>query len=67
LPDEILYFRNDGSAKCKSRKLKSVIEDAEKIHIESILTETNWNRKLTAKILGIDIATLYRKIEKYKI
>lgn len=67
LPDEILYFRNDGSAKCKSRKLKSVIEDTEKIHIESILTETNWNRKLTAKILGIDIATLYRKIEKYKI
>jgi DNA-binding NtrC family response regulator len=38
-----------------------------KQHIIHVLRENNWNIQLSAKILGIDRVTLYRKIEKLDI
>ncbi len=41
------------------------LEDVEKVHIEKMLTETNWNLSKTARILDIDRTTLYNKIKRY--
>ncbi len=43
------------------------LEDMEKEHILRVLQETGGNRKKAAVILGINTATVYRKIEKYRI
>ena len=40
---------------------------AEKIHIQKTLNYTKGNKAETARLLEIGIATLYRKIEEYKI
>ena len=42
------------------------LEDLEKQHILRVLQETGGNRKKAAVILGINTATVYRKIEKYR-
>jgi len=39
----------------------------EKMHINRILEETNWNISKTARLLEVDRQTLYNKIAKYKI
>ena len=67
LPDEILYFQNNETANHNGQELKSVMEEAEKKYIESVLRETNGNKKLASRILNIDPATLYRKTEKLGI
>jgi two-component system, NtrC family, response regulator HydG len=41
------------------------LEDMEKLHIERMLEETNWNLSRTARILDIDRTTLYNKIKRY--
>lgn len=41
------------------------LEDIEKLHIERMLEETNWNLSRTARILDIDRTTLYNKIKRY--
>ena len=43
------------------------LEDLEKQHILRVLQETGGNRKKAAVILGINTATVYRKIEKYRV
>lgn len=40
---------------------------AEKKHIQKVLHYTNGNKTEAAKLLNIGIATLYRKIEEYKL
>ncbi len=42
----------------------SVMEEA---YILYVLNQTGWNKSKTAKILGIDTSTLYRKISRYKL
>jgi len=39
----------------------------EKLHIQKILNHTGGNKAETARLLEIGIATLYRKIEEYKL
>jgi len=41
------------------------LEDIERLHIERILEETNWNLSRSARILDIDRTTLYNKIRRY--
>ena len=41
------------------------LEDIEKRHIEKVLDITAGNRPKAAKILGVNVSTVYRKIEKY--
>src|ERR1039457_6114497 len=44
---------------------RDTMEELEKMHIWKILAITKGNKTKAAKILGIGIPTLYRKIEKY--
>ncbi|HEU0141580.1 MAG TPA: sigma 54-interacting transcriptional regulator, partial [Bryobacteraceae bacterium] len=41
------------------------LEDIERIHIQRVLEETNWNLSRTARILAIDRTTLYNKLRRY--
>jgi two-component system NtrC family response regulator len=40
---------------------------AEKLHIQKVLNYTGGNKAETARLLGIGVATLYRKIEEYSL
>jgi len=46
---------------------KVALIDVEKKHILNILENQNWNITATAKILGIDRVTVYKKLNKYGI
>lgn len=43
------------------------INELEKRAIKNALTQTKWNKKLTAKLLNISERTLYRKLKEYEI
>lgn len=47
--------------------LKDAHEEFESSYILKVCTENCGDKELVAKILGIDLATLYRKIKKYEI
>lgn len=59
LPSEIQFKQNNGS-------IYSLAE-LEKNHIRKILQHTGNNKTKTAQLLGIGLATLYRKMEEYGI
>jgi two-component system, NtrC family, response regulator len=40
---------------------------AEKLHIQKVLTYTNGNKTEAARLMGIGLTTLYRKIEEYHL
>jgi DNA-binding NtrC family response regulator len=43
------------------------LEELEKRHIEKVLEISGGNRLKAAKILGVNVSTVYRKIEKYNL
>lgn len=43
------------------------LNSAEKLHIQKVLNHTQGNKAEAARLLEIGIATLYRKIEEYKL
>lgn len=43
------------------------LSQVEKLHIKKVLTHTGGNKSEAARLLGIGAATLYRKIDEYKI
>jgi transcriptional regulator of acetoin/glycerol metabolism len=43
------------------------LKAVEKHHIETVLSEHQWNISHCAKILGIDRSTLYNKIKRYHL
>ena len=49
------------------KSLKDVTKKAEKKLIEKVLAECKWNKRKTAKQLGIDYKTLYNKVKEYGI
>jgi DNA-binding NtrC family response regulator len=51
----------------KKEKTLPSLEEQEKEYIKLVLKETGWNKTLTAQILGIDRATLWRKLKKYEL
>jgi len=57
------------SAQSKNGKQLSAFDLAsvEKLHIQKVLNYTNGNKSEAARLLGIGAATLYRKIEEYKL
>jgi len=61
LPSEILVGES------LPTKLKSAVEAFERSHIGWVLRAANGNREQAAKMLGIDPATLYRRLAKYDI
>ena len=56
----------DGPERRKHYELMTLAE-VEKRHIQKILEVTGGNRPKAAKILGINVSTIYRKLEKYKL
>lgn len=50
-----------------NQSLDFSLESVEKIHIKKILNYTKGNKAEAARLLEIGIATLYRKLEEYKI
>ncbi|MCX7847199.1 MAG: sigma-54 dependent transcriptional regulator [bacterium] len=66
LPDNIVSYRSEGVPKI-SRELRAVVEETERAHIARVLDETGGNKRLAARIMGIDLATLYRKMERLGI
>jgi transcriptional regulator with PAS, ATPase and Fis domain len=61
--DDLPLFRKEPYVESFPRSLKVM----EKMHIERILGENDWNISRAARELDIDRQTLYNKIEKYKI
>lgn len=43
------------------------LDDGEKILIEAVLSNTQWNKRKTSQILKISRPRLDRKIEKYNL
>ncbi|MFN8286303.1 MAG: sigma-54 dependent transcriptional regulator [Chitinophagales bacterium] len=43
------------------------LTSVEKLHIQKVLNYTNGNKSEAARLLGIGTATLYRKIEEYRL
>lgn len=55
-----------GASDCESNlKLKNALQSPEKDLILKALDSTNWNRNETARILGINRTTLYKKMSKF--
>ncbi len=53
--------------KGKEESTPRTLDESEKSHISRILEDNGWNISKSAAELGIDRATLYNKIKKYKI
>lgn len=47
-----------------SAKLKDIMRQKEREFIKNILDQTNGDKKEAARLLGIDLATLYRKLQE---
>ncbi|CAB1059667.1 Response regulator of zinc sigma-54-dependent two-component system [Olavius sp. associated proteobacterium Delta 1] len=56
----------NGPERRKSVELLT-LDDLEKRHIKRVLEITDGNRPQAAKILGINVSTVYRKLEKYNL
>ena len=62
-PEDLPLFRTDYQRSPRKASLKDIEED----HITQTLHENNWNISRSARILGIDRSTLYKKIKLYGI
>ncbi|NIJ54312.1 sigma-54-dependent transcriptional regulator [Dyadobacter arcticus] len=63
LPIELLHGRNGGIKSMSAFSLAS----AEKLHFQKVLNYTKGNRAEAARLLEVGIATLYRKIDEFKL
>ncbi len=62
------YVKEDAKGdEVSTQNLNEALHNYERRHITSILKQTGWNRSETARILGIDTSTLYRKMVKLSI
>ncbi|MBG8556119.1 sigma-54-dependent transcriptional regulator [Hymenobacter guriensis] len=64
LPLELQLFAQAGSPATPAEDERS-LRNAEKQHIQRILLECGGNKTDTAKVLGVALTTLYRKIQEY--
>jgi DNA-binding NtrC family response regulator len=71
LPEDILKALDSNSAAVQNITKKVAVspdlETMEKAYIHYVLHQTNWNKSKAARILGIDLSTLYRKMDRYSI
>ena len=63
VPDDLPFSRKELKHEGFPKSLKLM----EKVHIERILKEADWNISKAARELDIDRQTLYNKMEKYDI
>jgi transcriptional regulator with PAS, ATPase and Fis domain len=64
LPDKFRMLDLEGIA---TSSLRQALDDYERDYIRRSLTENKGNKEATAARLGIDLATLYRKLKKLRI
>ena len=64
LPDK---FRNLDLEGIPTSSLRQALDDYERDYIRRGLVENKGNKEATAARLGIDLATLYRKLKKLRI
>ncbi len=62
-PEHLPFCRPDVDVGIEPRTL----EEVERLHIEKMLAQNQWNIAGTARILGIDRTTLHKKIKKYDL
>lgn len=67
LPDKVGMKRESDAGGYADGTLKSMMNEHEKEMIQEALKKYNGNKEAAGRALGIDLATLYRKINKYKI
>ena len=67
LPEEVRQVQNIANNATSKIAVGPDLEAMEKAYIYYTLANTGWNKSQTAKILGIDLSTLYRKIERYDL
>lgn len=48
-------------------RLRKTLKVYEQRYIKDTLTMYNWDKRHTAKVLGIGLSSLYRKIKEHKI
>ena len=60
------FILNHGEEKIQYRT-DMTLDGVEKEHILRVLEKNNWNISNTAKVLGIDRVTVYKKLKKYGI
>jgi transcriptional regulator with PAS, ATPase and Fis domain len=66
LPYEIQQYNLNLSMK-ETEAAPLSMASVEKLHIQKVLRHVSGNKTEAARLLGIGIATLYRKIEEYKL
>jgi len=67
-PEEIpKRIEGGGKALQEQRRLEvtPTLQTMEEAYIYYVLQKTGWNKSESARILGIDLSTLYRKIDRY--
>jgi DNA-binding NtrC family response regulator len=71
LPEEILKAIESSPSliqnMTKKLSVSPDLETMEKAYIHYVLHQTDWNKSKAARILGIDLSTLYRKMDRYSI
>lgn len=68
LQPDLLPFEIQQSLTAQGASLSAFsLQSVEKLHIQKVLNYTNGNKTEAAKLLGIGTATLYRKIEEYRL
>ena len=67
LTDFPSFFTSEISGDQPGPTDKDTLEAKEKTHLVEMLTECNWNKKETARRLGISRSTLYTKLKRYRI
>ncbi|MFV8324058.1 sigma-54-dependent transcriptional regulator [Flavobacterium sp. LS2R12] len=63
LPYEIQHQQDNSNKTMSAFSMQSI----EKLHIQKVLNYTKGNKAETARLLEIGVATLYRKLNEYKI
>ena len=66
LEKEYFNFLKTSTPDNSSNTLKTIAE-VEKVHIQRVLDELNWNKSRAARVLGITKTTLYNKIALYSL
>ena len=67
LPLDISVYNNELDSSQTKMMSAFSMESAEKMQIQKVLNHTKGNKAEAARLLEIGIATLYRKVEEYKI
>ena len=63
LPEKIL-MTDEALEISQTKNLKEFVQEKERAHIRKVLKETNGDKRAAAKLMGIDLATLYRKMDR---